>query len=175
VQQRQLVLRRPCQRHRVPAGVALAEPPGQRRTGQHLPGENLARRPGQLGQIDAGGLLRERRQPDPSHPLLDQRAQPRVVRAGGDVLGAAQQAAAHDPAVVQRVGQVLVPEAGNAGPQPHVRRVDLLRLHGDEVSDDLVDGSRIGSQQELALEVGAVELAQGDGHGSTVPIEAVSS
>jgi hypothetical protein len=146
VQQRQLVLRGPRQRHRVAVGVALAEPLGQRRTGQHLPGEDLAGSTGQLGEVDTGGLSGERRQPDPPHPLLDERTQPRVVRAGGDVLGAAQQPAAHDAPVVERVGQLLVPEAGDARPQPHVRRVDLLRLHGDEVSDDLVDRSRIGIQ-----------------------------
>jgi hypothetical protein len=60
VQQRQLVLRRPGQRHGVAVGEALPEALCQHRTRQHLPGEDLARRTGQLGQIEAGDLPGER-------------------------------------------------------------------------------------------------------------------
>ena len=66
-------------------------------------------------------------------------------------------------------------EAGGAGPQPDVGRVDLLGLDGDQVRDDLVHRPLIRSQEKLALEVGAVEPAAGEDHASTVPTDAARS
>lgn len=74
----------------------------------------------------------------------------------------------HDRPIGKRPVEVRGDEAGDPVPEGHVRRRRLLRLDRGDPPDRLIDGDRLPSEQQLAVERGTIELPEGQGHARMV-------
>ena len=122
--------------------------------------EQVRRRGGELGQVDADQVLPEvPGQVAGQHGLVEG-AEADVVRGVHQVDRVAHQVSAKHGPFGNKLLQLLMTEAGQPRPQPDVRGQRGLGLQAGQVADRVQGGQRGPVEQQLAVQRGAVQGPQ---------------